>query len=218
MARFVFSQQRLDASQCRLVRLLRVMPVELGGDELLERRVRDDLSRQVVRGDAPVRRARLTHGIDVLAEAAADRCLDCGYFVVTEVGVRPRGSAGAEGRPRFGQVIEEHVIVLPLLHRPHDDEVADVAVGLEVLEEVCDVVGVVALDQQRRLDDEDIGGRERVYVERAPRDLEQFGEAPAQALVRLIEGEHIFAAGDETVVVRGERSLFAGERVCDGLD
>ena len=52
---------------------LRVVTVELGGDELLERRVGDDLHRQVVHRDAPVDEAGLAHVGDLFTERAADR-------------------------------------------------------------------------------------------------------------------------------------------------
>ena len=102
--------------------------------------------------------------------------------------------------------------MLPLLDAPHHDEVADVLVGLEVLDQVRHVVGVVALDEQRRLRDEHVGGRQRVDVDVAPRDVEQFGEAPAHAFVRVVEGDDIVAAGDGAVVDGGKGRLIAGER------
>jgi hypothetical protein len=104
--------------------------------------------------------------------------------------------------------------VLPLLDAPHHDEVADVLVSLEVLDQVRNVVRAVGFDQQRGLGNEDVGCRQRVDVDRRPRDIEQLGEAPADALVRLEEGDDIVAAGDGAVFAGGEWRLGAGEWIC----
>ena len=86
---------------------------------------------------------------------------------------------------------------------------------LEVLEEVGDVVRVVALDEHRRLDDVGVGWRDRVEVDVAPGDVEHLGEAPAHTLVRAVEGNHVFLAGHGAMLGGRQVGLLAGEGVFD---